>query len=82
MICKFDGCDRKLYSGNRTGFCRDHNHSDGCTCLQCGGEGFQREPEKTKVESSAVFVPNSTTNTSGRGHRISVAKAPWETDAD
>ena len=76
-LCRVPGCGAKLYSGNRNGVCRAHNHrKPHCLCVQCTGI----VPEyrvKTRPEMVQEGLLPGPALTEKRGKGISLPPKPW-----
>lgn len=65
-ICRAPGCTTRLYRGNTSGVCREHNHLEGsCRCAQClkipGDRGLTAEPRRAAETPAPAPVPAPTT---------------------
>ena len=74
-LCAHPGCNATLYSGNRSGVCRAHNHLEGCGCVQCGGK-----PKPARVKVTVPLYPSSSTP-DPRTRSVTLPRAPWEASA-
>jgi len=77
--CAVPGCKNALYSGNRTGVCRAHNHTKGyCLCVQCGYKPGDHPPRPTyRVKTEAELEAEGLLPTK-RLRTISLAPMPWK----
>lgn len=87
LLCAVPSCGRSLYSGNRTGVCRAHNHAAPfCRCLQCAGSG--PTPAYRIATADEVVALNAETAQRGaervamsaaqRPKGVTLPAAPWE----
>ena len=77
--CAVPECGRALYSGNRTGVCRQHNHASGfCRCTQCA----PGQRPTCRVESRDELVPEGLVHEEPTKARRAPGMPipPWEHD--
>lgn len=63
-VCAVPHCGRKLYPGNTSGVCRDHNHlKPHCKCIQCSGgrPTYRLRTRQEMIDAGYLPRPKSAT---------------------